>query len=293
MTLKLIAGIEHSDDGILLVGGRNLHHLELAARSLAYVPQSYGLFPHLDVTGQLRFPTGIDPEAVAYWIERLGLRGLEGRLPATLSLGQRQRVALARALSRRADLLLLDEPFSALDAPLRASLREELLSLQREFSGITIMVTHDPLEAALLADQLLILEGGAVLQAGRTADVFRRPASGTVARLLGAQNPNRGTVVGANRIAVGGEVELEVAGPALESGRRVGWSFSSGEARPGASGAYQGLVCGILAIGMEHHLTIRMGDALVRVSTGRSTWVCGDSCRFDIDPAAIQVWPLD
>jgi len=293
LTLKLIAGIERCDDGTLLVADRNLCHLEPAARSLAYVPQRYGLFPHLDVTGQLRFPTEIDPQAAAYWVERLGLRGLETRLPSTLSLGQQQRVALARALSRRADLLLLDEPFSALDAPLRARLREELLALQREFSRTTIMVTHDPAEAALLADELLILEGGRVLQAGRTAEVFRRPASETVARLLGAQNPGRGIAVGADRIALGGEVVLEVAGPALESGRRVGWSFSPGAARPSASGAYEGLVCGVLGIGMERHLAIRLGDALVRIATGRMTCAPGDSCRFDIDPAAIQVWPLE
>lgn len=136
--------------------------------------------------------------------------------------GAKSWVALARALSRRADLLLLDEPFSALDAPLRSGLREELLSLQREFSGTTIMVTHDPAEAALLADELLILENGGILQAGRAAEVFRRPASGTVARLLGARNPGRG-------MAVSGGIVLEVAGPALESDRHVGWSFPPGE----------------------------------------------------------------
>lgn len=293
LTLKLIAGIERCDGGTLVAGGRSLLDLEPMARSLAYVPQSYGLFPHLDVTGQLRFPTGIDPEGRAYWVERLGLRGLERRLPSALSLGQQQRVALARALSRRADLLLLDEPFSALDAPLRASLREDLRSLQREFCGTTIVVTHDPVEAALLADELLILENGGVLQAGRTAEVFRRPASETVARVLGAQNASRGLAVSADRIAVGGGVVLEVAGPPLKSGQGVGWSFSAGEARPTQSGAYQGLVCGVLVIGMERYLSIRLGDSRLRISTGRTTYAPGEACRFDIDPAAIQVWPLE
>ncbi|HEY2035848.1 MAG TPA: ATP-binding cassette domain-containing protein, partial [Steroidobacteraceae bacterium] len=242
LTLKLIAGIERCDGGTLIAGGRSLLHLEPAARSLAYVPQSYGLFPHLDVTGQLRFPTDVNPEELAYWIERLGLLSLETRLPSALSLGQQQRVALARALSRRAHLLLLDEPFSALDAPLRASLREELLSLQREFSGTTIVVTHDPVEAALLADELLILENGRVLQAGQTAEVFRRPANETVARVLGAQNTGRGIAVSPDRIAVGDGVALEVAGPPLDLGQPVGWNFSPAEARPVAAGAYQGSV---------------------------------------------------
>lgn len=293
LTLKLIAGIERGDRGMLIAGGRNLWQLAPAARSLAYVPQTYGLFPHLDVIGQLRFPLGVDPDGLAYWIDRLGLRGLERRLPAHLSLGQQQRVALARALSRRADLLLLDEPFSALDAPLRSSLREELLSLQQEFSGTTIMVTHDPAEAALLADELLILENGGVLQAGRTAEVFRRPASGTVARLLGARNPGRGMAVSSNRIAVGDGIVLEVAGPALESNRHVGWSFSPGEGRPSVSGAYQGTVCGLLEVGMERHLAVRLGDAQIRIGTGGRAWTPGESCRFDIDPTAVQVWPLD
>jgi molybdate transport system permease protein len=293
LTLRLIAGIERCAGATLVAGGRSISDLEPAARSLAYVPQSYGLFPHLDVARQLRFPTGIDPDGLAYWVERLGLRGLEHRLPATLSLGQQQRVALARALSRRASLLLLDEPFSALDAPLRSGLREELLSLQREFSGTTIMVTHDPVEAALLADELLLLENGGVLQAGPTAEVFRRPASETAARLLGARNPGRGVVVSSNGIGVGGSIVLEVAGPALDVGRPVGWSFSPGDARPSASGAYQGVVCAVFAIGMERHLAVRAGDALVRISTGRTAFAAGDPCRFDVDPAAIQVWPLE
>lgn len=293
LTLRLIAGVERCDSGTLIAGGRSIFDLAPEARSLAYVPQSYGLFPHLDVAGQLRFPTGIDPEGLAYWVERLGLRGLERRLPATLSLGQQQRVALARALSRRAGLLLLDEPFSALDAPLRSGLREELLSLQREFSGTTIVVTHDPAEATLLADELLLLENGGVLQAGRTADVFRRPASETAARLLGARNPGRGVVVSSNGIGVGGGVVLEVAGPPLDGGRHVGWSFSPSDAHASASGEYQGLVCNTLAFGIERHLAIRVGDALVRISTGRTACVPGDSCRFDIDPDAIQVWPLE
>ncbi|MGH8288398.1 MAG: ATP-binding cassette domain-containing protein [Steroidobacteraceae bacterium] len=135
----------HRDDGgNLVAGGRNLSALAPAARGLGYVPQSYGLFPHLDVIGQLCFPSGIDAESLAHWVDRLDLRDLERRFPSAFSMEQQQRVALARALSRRTHLLLLDERFSALDAPLRSRLREEFLSLQREFPGTTVMVTHDP-----------------------------------------------------------------------------------------------------------------------------------------------------
>jgi molybdate transport system ATP-binding protein/molybdate transport system permease protein len=147
---------------------------------------------------------------------------------------------------------------------LRSRLREELLSLQGDLPGTTITVTHDPVEAALLADELLILENGDVLQTGRTADVFRRPASETVARLLGAQNPGRGIAESVTRIAVGGGTLLEVAGPALEGGRPVGWSFSPDAARTSACGAYQGLVCDVLSMGMERHLKHSWGLLPVR-----------------------------
>lgn len=293
LTLKLMAGIERSKDATLIVGGRDLLHLDPAARPLAYVPQRYGLFPNLSVMGQLRFPAGMDPERVSHWMDRLALRGLEHRLPGSLSLGQQQRVALARALSRRADLLLLDEPFSALDAPLRSRLREELLIVQREVRITTLVVTHDPAEAALLADELLILEEGGVLQTGRTTEVFQRPANETVARLLGAGQSSRGIAASENGIAVGREVVVEVTGAPLEQGRRVGWSFPPTHAHPSTFGAYRGVVCSVARIGVERHLSVRLGDALVRIASGRASLTPGDTCRFDIDPGAIQVWPLE
>ena len=162
LTLKLIAGIESCDRGTIMVEGKVISSLAPAARGVAYVPQNYGLFPHLTVIEQLSFPLGSDPGLAKLWLSRLGLGGLEQRRPDALSLGQQQRVALARALVRPARLLLLDEPFSALDAPLRASLRQEMVALQSEFGATTILVTHDPAEAALLADEILVLEGGRV-----------------------------------------------------------------------------------------------------------------------------------
>ena len=110
-----------------------------------------------------------------------------------------------------AKLLLLDEPFSALDAPLRARLRRELLALQQEVAATTVLVTHDPLEAALLADELVVLENGRVLQAGSTDEIFRRPANVQVARLLGADNVAAGIVVAPDRIAVGQNMAVAVA----------------------------------------------------------------------------------
>ncbi len=109
-------------------------------------------------------------------------------------LGQRQRVALARALTRHSELLLFDEPFAALDTPRRRRLQQSLRALQREIAAVTIIVTHDPDEAALLADEVLVVEQGRVLQAGFIADVFERPASMRVAALLGLHNVGEGSM---------------------------------------------------------------------------------------------------
>jgi ABC-type Fe3+/spermidine/putrescine transport system ATPase subunit/ABC-type sulfate transport system permease component len=293
LILRLIAGIERCDKGSVVVDGRELSQLDPAGRGVAYVPQSYGLFPHLTVVEQVRFPAGADPAAATYWIDRLGLRGLEQRRPAALSLGQQQRVALARALARPSGLLLLDEPFSALDAPLRARLRRQLLALQAEFTATTILVTHDPLEAALLADEVLVLKNGRALQSGPTDRVFRRPANEAVARLLGADNVADGIVAGPFQIAIGNGLIVEAAGPPLTQGERVGWSFSPSRARLTSTGPYRGRVDSVASMGVGRQITVRLGDARIRIFDGQTDSSLDGECNFDIDPNSIQVWPLD
>ena len=288
LTLKLIAGLARPDRATVRIGGRELSRHQPAARAVAYVPQSYGLFPHLDLAAQLRFPVGADRAAAAHWIERLGLSGLEHRRPAALSLGQQQRVALARALVRPADLLLLDEPFSALDTPRRMALRREFLALQGEFEGITLLVTHDPQEAALLADEILILESGRPLQAGVTQDVFRRPVNELAARLLGADNAAEGRAEG-NRIDVGNGARVAVSGPLLGAGR-VGWSIPPDRTWISPAGAHEGVVEAVHG-GPEPQLLLRFGATRIRV-TGGGSLAPGQVCRFDIDSERIQVWPL-
>lgn len=291
LTLKIIAGIESCDRGMVMIDGKNISALAPAARSLAYVPQNYGLFPHLTVIEQLQFAPDSNPDLAGFWLDRLGLRGLEQRRPPTLSLGQQQRVALARALVRPSQLLLLDEPFSALDAPLRANVRQEMLELQSELGTATILVTHDPAEAALLADELLVLEGGRVLQSGATADVFARPANELTARLLGAEFAAEGLAVEPHALAVGGGALLKVAGPPLQRGARLGWTVPSARVHISEFGRYQGRVEQILAIGVERQIAIRFGNTLIRALAGSSD-LNGSACRFDISPDAVRVWPL-
>ncbi len=175
---RALAGLDHHPGDRLWLGGRDLSVLRPEQRGIAYVPQSYGLFPHLTTARQLSFAADADADAgrARYWLNRMGLDGLEQRLPEALSLGQQQRVAIARAFSRpAASLLLLDEPFSALDAPLRAQLRQELRQLQEEVAVTTILVTHDPEEAFFLADTLIVLQAGRVLQSGPVNARLRPP----------------------------------------------------------------------------------------------------------------------
>lgn len=291
LTLKIIAGIEACDRGHIALDGKNLSSLQASMRGIAYVPQNYGLFPHLTAAEQLKFPLGADPTLAKVWVQRLGLHGLEGRRPSALSLGQQQRVALARALVRPARLVLLDEPFSALDAPLRSALRQEMLALQNEIDATTILVTHDPMEAALLADELLVLEGGRVLQSGPTEQVFLRPASTLAARLLGAEFVAEGIVAEAGVIKVDGGAVLNASGLLLPAGKRVGWSVPSALVRLSDQGRYEGKIEDAIAIGAGRQLSIRFGHALIRALDGHAERP-QKSCRFDIDPASVRVWPL-
>ena len=276
-TLRLLAGVDRAAAASLTLAGRELAGLPPHLRSVAYVPQSYALLPHLTVHQQLRFGVGAEPERAAYWARRLGLGGLERRCPAELSLGQQQRVALARALARPCDLLLLDEPLSALDAPLRTALREELRALQEEIGCTTILVTHDPAEAFLLADELLILEAGRVLQAGSVSAVFQRPASEAAARLIGAENVAAGEVAGPGRIDVGG-VTIGVGGPGLRPGP-VGWAIRRTAIRMVVEGGYPASVlsAGELRAG-QRWVTLQLGAARV-AGGGRGSGTAGSLLR--------------
>ncbi len=290
MTLRLFAGLDQAETSVLCLGERNLSYLPADARGVAYVPQNYGLFPHLTVARQLLFAAGAEAPVARHWLDRLGLSGLEERLPAELSLGQQQRVALARALVRPASLVLLDEPFSALDAPLRRRLREELRQLQREIDVTTIIVTHDPDEAALLGEEILVLDNGRVLQAGKCEAVFVRPANETVARLLGAQNVNYGIAVDKDQIDIGSDVRIAVAGLPLVPGERVGWSVRPEEIRLGENGRYKATIQEIASFGAMLQVIVDLGDVQLSVMAQRSPDVSIGPCRLNIDPRSIQVW---
>lgn len=288
LTLRLIAGLERPERGSIQIGSRELIGLEPHLRRIGYVPQSYALFPHLDVRRQLSFPAGADPALATRWLERLGLKDLAERRPAQLSLGQQQRVALARALVRPADLLLLDEPFSALDAPLRGALRREMRALQAELPITTLLVTHDPGEALQLADEILVLSAGRPLQSGPATQVLRRPANELAARLLGADNVTEGFATGPHQIALGQGVTLALPGPALPVGR-VGWSVPADRIWLHCDGTHTGTVEAV-SDGPLPRALIRFGDARISAACAHEL-TPGERCRFDLDAGRIQVWP--
>jgi molybdate transport system permease protein len=291
LTLRALAGLDCRAGDRLSLGGRDLSAAPPERRGIAYVPQSYGLFPHLSAERQLRFAVDSDPERARDWFDRLGLAGLERRLPQALSLGQQQRVAIARAFSRPAALLLLDEPFSALDTPLRAQLRQELRMLQDEVAAATILVTHDPEEAFLLADELIVLQSGRVLQSGPVNLVYARPADATVAGILGAATMGRGWAVAEDLIEIAGGTRIIVSGPPLRPGTRIGWSVRPERLRLVGAGGYAGVILAVSApVAGRQALHFRLGETVLRVLQEAETLSQPGPAQLAIPPSAVQVW---
>jgi len=193
--LRVIAGFERAERGSVALAERTLDdgraYVPPEHRSIGYVPQEGALFPHLTVKDNVGF--GLPRrerrgKAVGELLEMVGIAPLAGRMPHELSGGEQQRVALARALGRRPAALLLDEPFSSLDASLRTRVREDVHGLLREQGVTTVLVTHDQEEALSLADVVAVLRDGRIVQQGTPEQLYERPADERLARFLGAVN---------------------------------------------------------------------------------------------------------
>jgi ABC-type Fe3+/spermidine/putrescine transport system ATPase subunit len=202
--LRIVAGLAAADAGRVVIGGQLVDDGSRQAdpehRDVGLVFQEHALFPHLTVADNVGFGLRDRPhreraQRAAEVIERLGLAGLEGRYPRELSGGQRQRVALGRALAIDPALLLLDEPLSALDAPLRRTLRDELRGVLTEWGAAAVVVTHDFTEAYRLGDRIVVYEGGRVVQSAPRTELLWQPASEAVARIMGIPNVLHGVVV--------------------------------------------------------------------------------------------------
>ncbi|MGH7248677.1 MAG: ABC transporter ATP-binding protein, partial [Pseudomonadota bacterium] len=210
VTLETIAGFHRPDSGRVLIGGRDVSALPPERRKVGFVVQNFGLFPHLNVAHNvaiarrgagklapheavLLLPSGRSQSAghrdgTARLLCYFGIAHLAQRAPRDLSPGEKQRVALARALAGNPDLFLFDEPFAALDAETRDQLREELKSFLRRLAIPAIFVTHDHIDAMTLADSIVVLRDGAIVQNGTAAAIFRKPVCSFVARFVGVEN---------------------------------------------------------------------------------------------------------
>ncbi len=292
MTLRALAGLLGPEAGEVRYSGQLVSAVPVEARDLGYVPQSMALFPDRTVWQQLLFATRADPRLAAWWLATLHLAGLQDRLPDQLSGGQRQRVSLARALSHGPRLVLLDEPFSSLDAPVRDELRRELRRLQNDAGLSTVLVTHDPEEAALLADEILVIDGGRLLQAGPRSVVFSRPASPAVGRLLGIQNLLTGVVTGPGEIAAG-MLRIAAATGDLPAGSDVLWCIRPDRVTAGDRGGYRAVVLDVADVGTYTSITVELADGPeLRIRTaGPGGLERGDRCRLDLDPGDITLWP--
>ena len=291
ITLRALAGLLGPHTGRVTYNSQTMAAIPTESRHIGYVPQQLGLFPGRTVWQQLLFATDADAGCAAWWLDTLHLHGLQDRLPHQLSGGQRQRVSLAQALARSPRLVLLDEPFSALDAPVRAELGREVRRLQQSIGLSTVLVTHDPEEAALLADEILIIDNGQLLQAGSRHEVYTRPASAQVARLLGISNLSHATVSAPGEITAGPMLVHADTGR-LPCGTAVLWCIRPEHIRITDDGAHPGVVADIADIGTRTVATVRLADGIaLDVSTTDSFHLdVAAPCRVDLPPDRVIVW---
>jgi len=217
--LRIIAGLDGADQGEVWLDGNRVDHVHPRDRQVGFVFQHYALFRHMTVGQNIAFGLDVHGEAkdaqdarVKTLLQVMGLQGLGDRMPTQLSGGQRQRVALARALAPRPKLLLLDEPFGAVDAKVREELRRWLRKLHDEVHTTSIFVTHDQEEAFAIADRVLIIQKGGLEQAASPTEVLDEPATEFVARFVGEVNVFDGVVKGGH--AWIGSIETPVNGHA-------------------------------------------------------------------------------
>jgi len=310
VTLRALAGLLGSHAGAVSYGGVDVSALTPEKRRLGYVPQGFGLLPGRTVWQQAIFGVHADPGRAAWWLQTLQLDGLLDRLPEQLSGGQRQRVSLARALAVDPRVVLLDEPFSALDAPVRAELRRELRRLQHHANLSTVLVTHDPEEAAMLADEILVVSDGRVLQSGSCRDVYQRPASVQIGRLLGIDNLFEGDGDAAAMLTAGGVRAANASGAEAAAGvaterptsRRLLWQVPPAavrvrrESSPPEGGARvdlgPGEVIDIIDLGRAVEVVVALaagGEIRSRILDLPDLMI-GAGCRVETDPDAVSVW---
>jgi putative spermidine/putrescine transport system ATP-binding protein len=296
--LKVVAGFEAPDAGSVKVDGAEITSLPPARRDIGMVFQNYALFPHLTVAGNVAFPlemrnvtrSEID-KRVAEALSLVELSGYGRRLPRQLSGGQQQRVALARAIVFNPRLLLLDEPFGALDRKLRETMQLEVRRLQRRLGLTTIFITHDQEEALVLSDRIAVMSQGTIQQVAGTAEIYERPANDFVADFVGESNIFRGLVSEPGIVTLDGGRRLSVE-RAREPGRKVGVLMRP-ERLGGGANAFDGEVREVIYLGASFKLRLACDDGfelIVRQAARGAPPSVGTRLTVGIEPGAIHVF---
>jgi len=225
--LRAIAGLDIQTYGSVEQAGRDISNLPAAERDFGIVFQSYALFPNLTIYKNISFglenikASKADIESrVAELLELVGMPDQADKYPAQLSGGQQQRVSLARALAIAPGLLLLDEPLSALDAKVRAMLRNEITDLQRKLGVTTVMVTHDQEEALTMADRIVVMNHGVIEQVGSPLEIYSQPATAFVADFIGTMNFLPATVISPTEVQIG-ELKINCLSVPAKAGEQI------------------------------------------------------------------------
>jgi putative spermidine/putrescine transport system ATP-binding protein len=270
-TLRLLAGLEDADAGQITVAGRDVTHVPASKRDMGMVFQAYSLFPHLTVQQNVAFGlrlrriTKADRDRRALEVlDLVGLSEQAGRYAHQISGGQQQRVALARALAIEPQVLLLDEPLSALDAKVRAQLRDQIRRIQLEVGITTLFVTHDQEEALAIADRVGVMRDGRLEQLAPPTEVYSRPASAFVAEFVGLTNRLAGTVSGTAVTVRGRDLPLvdtsTAPGPVTALVRPEAVTLASGAPD---GGPLTGTVIATTFLGATSRVTVDLGDTTI------------------------------
>ena len=300
--LRIIAGLETPTSGTVTIAGRDVTQIEPADRDIAMVFQNYALYSHMSVYDNMAYglknrgtPRAEIAKLVNEAAKMLGIEALLQRKPRALSGGQRQRVAMGRAIVRRPKAFLFDEPLSNLDAKLRGEMRVEIRTLQQRFGVTSVYVTHDQLEAMTMADHLVVMRDGVIIQQGPPGQVYDEPENVYVAGFLGAPPINllEGTVGedGTLHLDCGPHVVLP-ARPPLQAGRKVTLGVRAEAIGIAAPGANQRATLELIEeLGPSRLLHLRFGTAKIIAMAPREPMLrLGETMAIQLDTPALRLF---
>ncbi|MGO4807770.1 ABC transporter ATP-binding protein [Arthrobacter sp. 2MCAF15] len=302
-TLNLIAGFATPTGGTITIDGAEIADLPPHRRNLGVVFQHYALFPHMSVAKNVAFPLEQRKvpkqeikERVEKALQSVHLQGMENRLPKSLSGGQQQRVALARALVFEPPVLLMDEPFGALDKNLREELQHEVSRLHRELGTTFIFVTHDQEEALVLSDRIVVFNEGRIEQVGTPEELYETPKTLFVARFLGESNIFSGRISSDGYTLQGENVELSLSRPVQPESTcsimvRPEWLQFIDRSSPSPSGwnAAEATVADITYVGSSRRVALHFANGQQGILRDRP----GTGPRIAVGMAVRVGWPAD